>query len=728
MKPIRQALVRIVALIGLLPFAAAPALAADLVIGKVGPGGVKLGDQIQYTITVTNLDAGAVRDGVVQDATPAGLVFVSNAGDCTTAFPCALPLLNALATATITSTFAVPSTYAGTDPILNTATVTSSADNNPANNTATAATAIARVEGFYTLPPCRVLDTRDADGPALLSGVARTFNLRDLCGLPANASAVSFNVTVTSPNVAGNLRLYAGGTAAPLASSINFAPGQTRANNGIVPVSGDGKLTVQNDQPPPSTPGSYNFVHAILDVNGYFAKSDTVPTLPGEKVRVRPAPEVEITFDSVTVAGVTSAKVIEFPDNRTGDVDQDLKAFFPPGSPLQALVPSVLVPKHVKALGKGGPAGPPTFVLALVDTSAGFARTAEFHGLEEFLLGWHPPCLVAADRTQEPRTFYAREALKGEPSLEEETGAGGPVFVDISSGCGSNKGSGWNFSLYLTGRDARPPVEVVRFKLQMMQGALSSLGRFITNGPVAASLANEVAAALASLDTAPASSLANMTNFIGIVDANPAAFDNSSRNVAGELVGRAQSASYILKKLGGAIAFDVRIGDNDGYGFGAASVPDNAAFLFDIGSSTVPYTFQDKRSIGEKAATDGSEHTDAYGAFDWFTVPSAPLTTSFDVKFPVEGTLQSATLEVDMGGFQSSTWGPINVAYNGIVQPNLFFFDDTAAGTRVRQFPLNAAAIANANAEGGFRLTIGIGTSNDGVAFDYFRLTGVVQP
>ncbi len=325
LKPTRPALVRIVALIGLLPFAAASALAADLALTKVGPGGVKLGDQIQYTITVTNLDAGAVRDGVVQDATPAGLVFVSNAGACTTAFPCALPLLNALETATITSTFTVPATYAGTDPFLNTATVTSTADNNTANNTATAATAIARVEGFYTLPPCRVLDTRGVDGPALVSGFARTFNLRDLCGLPANAIAVSFNITVTGPNVAGNLRLYPGGTAAPLASSINFAPGQTRANNGIVPVSADGKLTIRDDQP-----GSYNLVHAILDVNGYFAKSETVATVPGQKVRVRPAPEVEITFDNVTGAGVTSAKVIEFPDNRTGNVDQDLKDFFPP--------------------------------------------------------------------------------------------------------------------------------------------------------------------------------------------------------------------------------------------------------------------------------------------------------------------------------------------------------------------------------------------------------------
>jgi uncharacterized repeat protein (TIGR01451 family) len=716
---------RTLTLIGVLvPFSAAPLFASDLAIGKVGPGGVKPGAQLQYTITVTNLDAGSVRDAVVQDSTPAGLVFVSNTGDCTTAFPCALPpLLTLGASLTITSTFTVPATYAGSNPILNTATVTSSADLNNANNSATAATALARVEGFYTLPPCRVLDTRGLDGPFLRAATTRIFNLRELCGLPANAIGVSFNVTITQPNAPGNLRLYPGGTAAPLASSINFAPGQTRANNGIVPVSADGKLSVTNDQPP-APMGFVNGVHVILDVNGYFAKTDAVPTLPGAKVRVRPAPEVEITFDNVSQAGVTSAKVIEFPDNRTGEVDQNLQAFFPAGSPLRALVPSVIVPSYVKALGKGGPGGTPTFVLAIVDTTAAFQRTAEFHGLEDFLLGWDPPCIVAGDRTQEPRTFYAREAPKGEPSLVEETAFNGPVFADISSGCGSNKGSGWNFSLYLTGRDTRVPLEVVRFKLQRMQDALSSLGRFITNGTVATNLGSEVAAALGSLDTAPAASLVNMTNFIGIVDGNPGAFDNSSRNVAGELVGRAQSASYILKKLGGPLAFDVRIGDNDGYGLGAAVVPDNSNdFQFILN----PYSFQDRRSAAEQAATDGSQQTDVYST----VIP--PLSPAFEVAFPVEGVLQSATLEIDVGGLESASFGQLGVAFNGVNQPGLLFFQDGALVTRVRQFPLSPAAIAKANADGVFRarFTQGIPNANgyvDAVAFDYFRLTGTAQP
>jgi streptogramin lyase len=292
-------------------------------------------------------------------------------------------------------------------------------------------------------------------------------------------------------------------------------------------------------------------------------------------VRVRPAPEVEITFDSVTTGGSTSARVIEFLDDRVTPVDKDLRDFFPAGSPERALLPSVIIPSHVRALGKGGPGGPPTFVLAIVDTDAVFSRTAEFHGLEEFRLGWHPPCVVNADPTQEPRTFYAREPAKNEPDLVEESPYEGPVFVDISSGCGSNKGSGWNFSLYLTGRDARPPLEVARFMLQRMQDALSSLGLFITNPTVAGQLLAEVQAALASLDAAPASALVNVSNWIALVDGNPAAFDNAIRNVSGELVGRGQSARYMIGKLlptGTIVEFSLPVANS--WPFGIAAGPD----------------------------------------------------------------------------------------------------------------------------------------------------------
>jgi uncharacterized repeat protein (TIGR01451 family) len=541
-------------------------------IRKTGPGGVKPGDQITYAIELNNAGPDAVPDAMVTDATPPGLDPGPVTGACAV-LPCTVALA-AFETKTITATFSVPASYSGPDPIVNTATISSATvtDPFPGDNTATASTAITRVQGFYTLPPCRIADTRGVQGvpiggPSLAAGATRSFDVRERCGLPGNAIAVSYNITVTGPTGAGNLRLYPGGTTSP-ASAINYVAGQTRANNGIVPIASDGTVVAQCDQ----VTGTVDF---IMDVNGYFAASEEVPTPPGPHVRVRPAPEAEITFDNVTAGGVTTARVIEFPDNRPAAVDQNLQDFFTPGSPERTLLPNVIVPSYVQALGKGGPGGPPTFVLAIVDTTAQFTRTAEFHGLEDFRLGWHPPCVVAADPTQEPRTFYAREIAKNEPSLVEESAFENPVFVDISSGCGSNKGAGWNFSLYLTGRDARTPLEVARFMLQRMQDALSALTPLITNPIVASQLLTEAQAALGTLDAAPGSSLANVNNFIAIVDGNPAAFNNATQNVAGELAGRGQSARYMIGKLlptGTIVEFPLPVGNS--WPFGITAGPD----------------------------------------------------------------------------------------------------------------------------------------------------------
>jgi uncharacterized repeat protein (TIGR01451 family) len=523
---------------------------ADLSVTNTSSGGVRPGDNLVYTITVQNAALGDPAANVtVDDPAPAGLTFVSYGGDCTGA-TCSLGTLAAGDSRTVTATFTVPSSYSGANPILNVATITTTtADSNPANNVATAATAVVNVAGFYPVSPCRIVDTRLSGGVPigggypLFGGTTLTADVRGACGLPGNATAISFNATVTQPTAEGNFRVYPGNLSTPPATStFNYAAGQTRANNGIVPLSADGKLSVFCAQALGST------AHFILDVNGYFATTDAVSTPIGKAVVVRPAPEVEITFDNVTGPGTTSARVLDFADNRITAGPQDLKDFFLPGSPERALVPSAIVPGYLVPLGKGGPGGPPTFVLSLIDSNATFTRTAEFHGHEDFRLGWDPPCSNPADRTQEPRTFYAREG--NEPSLVEESG--GPVFVDISSGCGSNKGSGWNFSAYLTARDTRSPHDIAQFMLTQMQAALTQLSAFITSG-VATQLGNEVLAALSTLDSAPASSLANVDNVVTIVDTNTGAFTDTPRNVSGELVGRALSARYMLRKF---IGFD----------------------------------------------------------------------------------------------------------------------------------------------------------------------------
>ena len=98
---------------------------AALQITKAGPANAVAGTNIVYTITVTNAGPSDAIGVTLADPTPPGLTFVSNAGDCTTAFPCNLGTLPAGATRTITATFAVPSGYTTPNPIANTATVSS---------------------------------------------------------------------------------------------------------------------------------------------------------------------------------------------------------------------------------------------------------------------------------------------------------------------------------------------------------------------------------------------------------------------------------------------------------------------------------------------------------------------------------------------------------------------------------------------------------------------------
>jgi hypothetical protein len=121
---------------------------------------------------------------------------------------------------------------------------------------------------YHTLVPCRLLDTRGADGPlggpALLPGEDRVFELAGACGLEAPVQALALNLTVTQPQGAGHFILYAAGEPAPSTSAVNFAAGQTRANNLVLRLSADGlgRLAVRNV--------SAGAAHLVLDVTGFF--------------------------------------------------------------------------------------------------------------------------------------------------------------------------------------------------------------------------------------------------------------------------------------------------------------------------------------------------------------------------------------------------------------------------------------------------------------------------
>lgn len=116
---------------------------------------------------------------------------------------------------------------------------------------------------FFTVAPCRAFDTRLAS--ALQSGVAGSFHFGGVCGIPMSAKAVAVNVTAIGSTGAGHVILFPGGIPAPSTSTVNFAAGQVRANNAILPVGGViGTLGAQ------ASVAGGGQVHLILDVSGYF--------------------------------------------------------------------------------------------------------------------------------------------------------------------------------------------------------------------------------------------------------------------------------------------------------------------------------------------------------------------------------------------------------------------------------------------------------------------------
>ena len=122
---------------------------------------------------------------------------------------------------------------------------------------------------FFTVPPCRVADTRNAPGPsggpALAANAIRTFPVTGICGIPSSATAAAINMAVFLPSDGGDLRAFPAGGATPLASSLNFRPGIIRANNALVPLGIGGQISIQCDMPPGS-----GTTHFFFDVYGYF--------------------------------------------------------------------------------------------------------------------------------------------------------------------------------------------------------------------------------------------------------------------------------------------------------------------------------------------------------------------------------------------------------------------------------------------------------------------------
>ncbi|WP_155854470.1 hypothetical protein [Arthrobacter sp. MA-N2] len=120
--------------------------------------------------------------------------------------------------------------------------------------------------GVFGPDQFRQLDTRNGTGGVsgpVGPGQTISVKVTGRGGLPATAvSAVAMNITVANSTSSGVITAYAGGTAKPGTSNLNYTAGQIIPNFAITAVGADGTISFTNDFP--------GTVQLIADTMGYF--------------------------------------------------------------------------------------------------------------------------------------------------------------------------------------------------------------------------------------------------------------------------------------------------------------------------------------------------------------------------------------------------------------------------------------------------------------------------
>jgi hypothetical protein len=126
---------------------------------------------------------------------------------------------------------------------------------------------------FYPVAPCRVVDTRPANGPngplagpSLTGNTSRTFPLpASSCNLPGNAQAYSLNLAVVPQGPLGYLTAWPAGQPQPGTANLSSTTGTVTASAAIVPAGTNGSIDVY----------ASNNTDLVIDVDGYFAPAGT---------------------------------------------------------------------------------------------------------------------------------------------------------------------------------------------------------------------------------------------------------------------------------------------------------------------------------------------------------------------------------------------------------------------------------------------------------------------
>ncbi|MFI6002292.1 hypothetical protein ACIA98_18100 [Streptomyces sp. NPDC051366] len=121
---------------------------------------------------------------------------------------------------------------------------------------------------FTSHAPTRLLDTRAGLGAAQAKVAGRGSVVLKVAGaakVPTGVRAVVLNVTATNATGAGHVVVQPAASGIETGSNLNYGPGQSVANQVVVPVGEDGSVHLVN--------GGWDPVDLIADVTGYFTAS-----------------------------------------------------------------------------------------------------------------------------------------------------------------------------------------------------------------------------------------------------------------------------------------------------------------------------------------------------------------------------------------------------------------------------------------------------------------------
>ena len=114
---------------------------------------------------------------------------------------------------------------------------------------------------YTAVNPYRFADSRiNQRITKVLAKTIKKVKVTSTVNMPADATAISANITIVSPVAPGYLTVYNCSSPMPVASSLNFLTGEIVANAGIFPLSADGSICFYS---PVET-------QMIVDINGYF--------------------------------------------------------------------------------------------------------------------------------------------------------------------------------------------------------------------------------------------------------------------------------------------------------------------------------------------------------------------------------------------------------------------------------------------------------------------------